>query len=245
MKKKVLALLMVALLMMAVLTSCVKAEVDIRINIVGQISARMLLVFENNENGEPSLKAEDVLKGLRPTIIDELKEKGFTVTEYNQDGYSGLLIENKNVDVNKLNFDDTSSDPGSSTSSDINNYFTVKMEGDRIVLDVSLAFLSNYASLLDSAKTQIEEKGGYARASITTPFKPANHNADEVTNNGKTLTWNAFMLGSKESIHVEYSIVPLVFIGVGVLAGVAAVVVGTVFIVKAVKKKKVNTASAQ
>ncbi|MCR5457884.1 MAG: hypothetical protein K6F14_07390 [Clostridiales bacterium] len=237
MKKKVLALLMVALLMMAVLTSCVKAEVDIRINIVGQISARMLLVFENKENGEPSVKAEDVLKGLRPTIIDELKEKGFTVTEYNQDGYSGLLIENNNVDINNLQFDDDSSQTEKIE-------VTFKMEGDRLVLDIPLSFLSNYASLLDSAKTQIEEKGGYARASITTPFKPANHNADEVTNNGKTLTWNAFMLGSKESIHVEYSIVPLILIGVGVLAGVAAVVVGTVFIVKAVKKKKVATAGA-
>lgn len=234
MKKKILAALLATLIMMAILTGCMKAEMDVSINLIGQISARILLVFENGEDGTPAVKAEDVLKMISTTLLDDLKEQGFTVTEYNQDGYSGLLIENKKVDTSKMNFEGEQQID-----------YSVTVENGKLVADIPLAFINNYAIYLDQAKEQITEKGGYARISLTAPIKPASHNADEVSKNGRTLSWDLFKTTEKESLHVEYSIVTFALIWVGIVGGVAAVVVGTVLVIKAVTKKKKLSAAPQ
>lgn len=235
MKKKIVALLMATLLIMIVLSSCFKAEVDVRINLLGQISARIMLITADQEDGSPSVNVETLLKALSPTIIDDLKERGFTVTEYHQDGYTGLVIENKNVDLNKMEFEGEQKVD-----------YSIKMEGDKVIFDLPLTFLGEYSaylSQLEALKPQIEEKGGYARASFTAPIKPASHNADEVSKNGKTLTWDLFQIANKESIHVEYSVIPLALIAVGILAGVSAIVVGIVLIAKVVKRNKLANSS--
>ena len=72
MKKKILAALLATLIMMAILTGCMKAEMDVSINLIGQISARILLVFENGEDGTPAVKAEDVLEMINTTLLDNV-----------------------------------------------------------------------------------------------------------------------------------------------------------------------------
>ena len=137
MKKKIVALLMATLLIMIVLSSCFRAEVDVRINLLGQISARIMLVSADQEDGSPSGNVETILKALSPTIIDDLKERGFTVTEYHQDGYTGLVIENKNVDLKKMDFEGEKKVD-----------YSIKMEGDKVILDLPLTFLGEYSSYL-------------------------------------------------------------------------------------------------
>lgn len=232
MKKKILALLIVTSLLMIVATGCFKADVDVRVNLLGQVSVKALLIVANNEDGTPMMDVKAMLNMASPTLLDDLQERGFTVTDYNQDGYTGLVIENKNIDWDKMKFEGDNQPQVD---------FTLKLEGDKIIFDLPLTFLSDYSVYLEgieNAKGQIEEKGGYAKLSFTAPFKPANHNADDVSEDGKTISWNAFLIKSKESLHVEYSIVPLALIAGGVLVGIAAVVVGTVVIVKVAKKKK-------
>ena len=228
MKTKIFSLLAAALVLLSVLTGCIKAEADVKVNLLGQISIQILFAIYS-ESDEPI----DIESALPPEYLDALTKNGFTTTSYHQDHFSGILLENKNFDPNNIQKGEEGTGP------DISFEPRFAVENGRVVVDLPFESLGSYLAMAASAKPSVEEKGGDIVIRLTAPIKPADHNANKTANGGKTLIWDLTETEDRTSIHFEYSIASFALIWGAILLGsVLVIVVAAVVLVKALKKKK-------
>ena len=155
------------------------------------------------------------------------ESSGFVGERYQEEDYKGYTYTKNVGDIDSITADEADFDV-------TNNY-----------LDISESKLfikngNNYVSKI--VFTPAEETDGYQIDSnitftVTLPNKPISHNADSVSEDGKTLTWN-LTTNSQQAIDFEFSFLnlPLIIAISGVCLLVIIVVI--VLVVKGKKRSK-------
>jgi hypothetical protein len=171
---------------------------------------------------------------LSPEEIAELEADGFTYEVYEQDGYKGYIIKGENKPLEEI-FSETGA-----TGID-ENEFVITKNGSSYVIEWTV-FDEEEDSEVGEIAEYFEPYGGYMQFVLTLPEPAGENNATEVSEDGKTLTWNLLTLNG-ENVHVEFEL-PQASSGGGSGAIIAIIVAVLAVIVVAVlisRKKKAAT----
>ena len=220
--KRILALILVMVCSM-IMTGCIRFSTTVEVKKNGKADISMVVAYQSSMGGD-SQSDEDIKK---------LEEEGWKYTDYNQDGYTGYEFVKKNVDLKELAKEMQSN--GSADDMNVDQFQITKHGSDyKIVWDImnntddedgaSTEDYSMYSDTLASA-------GGYMKFILKLPYKPKNHNATEVSEDGKTLTWDLMKMQKGDKIEVEFNLfnwTPIVICLIAILV-ILAGVVGFIF----------------
>ena len=229
--KKVVNALLISVLCMFCLTGCMRFNTSVTVKPNGKFDISMLYaVMDMTDSDSEAFSEED---------LQEYIDEGWTVEEYNQDNYYGIILSKENASMEELidTVEDTQSDLSSEASS-----FNISREGLKYVIDWQV-FSPEEAQEMAAYKTYFAMYGGYMSMSITLPVKPTSSNATFVSEDGKTLEWDLLNLGIDQRVHVEFSLINKGLI-IGICVAVAVVLLLIIFLVAKASKKKKAAAQA-
>ena len=237
---KVLGLLLVMLLF----SGCMKSSIEMKINSDKSMDYSMIIGIDKsaqsalqNLGGEQSQQA-DVSSMFSEEDKKKAQEKGFTVTDYEDDIFKGYKITKSFKSI-----DDLSSE--NEMSSDIN----LASEGDKKIFVVKKGFLKDtYIAKLDynnskeslSSVSQYKDNKDYAEYfknldvsfNLTLPSNSKSNNATSV--DGKNLKWD-FTKFDKDKIEFEFEMYhtsSIIILAGGILALIAIVICVIVLLTK-------------
>ena len=240
MKKKILAC--VAVLIAVMLTGCMRVSVGIDIKEDGKADVSMLYaVADELMNMGLEEDEEPESTGLDEEEVKKLQEEGWTYSEYVEDGFSGYMIKKSGVEINAIGSEFSTAEDGTGLGSED---FVIKENDGVYTIDWKVlsgdeaSESTEYAEYFDMYK-------GYMNLVITLPEAAINSNASEVSEDGKTLTWNLLTMG-EDAAHVEFklpskggSMMVVLIVAIVVIALIIVLLV--VFIArKSAKKNKVE-----
>ncbi len=261
--KKKLAVLLV-LMMVFVFSGCMRMSVDLDIHEDGTADFSMLYAMMtdmdsmmgdldlgddsdwsdedydwSDEDLSEDIATEEDSTALSPEEIAELEAEGFTYEVYEQDGYKGYIIKGENKPLEEI-FSETGA-----TGVD-SNEFVITKNGSSYAIDWTV-FDEEEDSEIGEVADYIEPYDGYMQFVLTLPQPAGANNATEVSEDGKTLTWNLLTLNG-ENVHVEFELPAKAAGGstaliVLVIAAVIAVIIVAVVLTR--KKKPVEAQSTE
>jgi len=227
-RKHGLRAIMVLVICAFCLTGCMRFNTTVTVKSNGKLDVSMLYaMMDMSDYGYDADSMTD-------TQMQEYKDQGWDVEEYNQDGFKGYILSKKDITANELesSMEDTQSELSGEASS-----IKFTKQGLKYVLDWQV-FDRNQGEQLSAYKNYFTMSGGYMKITVNLPVKPSDSNATYVSNDGKTLEWDLLNLGPEQSIHLEFTLVNIWLI-IGLCAAAAVVVIGIVLaIVLSSKKKK-------
>ncbi len=225
---KKLRVLLVSLICIFCLTGCVRFNTTVTVKNNGKMDVSMLYAMMDMSDygfGDDVISESDV---------QEYKDDGWDVEEYNQDGFRGYIISKK--DVSASEFSSAVDDTETEFSEGLNSLSFTK-DGLKYVLDWKL-FDDEEGEQITAYKNFFTMSGGYMKLTVTLPVEPSASNATSVSEDGKTLEWDLLNLGPDQSIHLEFSLINIWLI-VGICAAILAVLVVIILalVISAQKKK--------
>ena len=189
------------------------------------------------------------------------KQDGWEVTDYSRDGYMGICL------YKKLPFDEAFTDdvPGGSDGEDgdsgddgddLNELKTLRFtpQGDKYTLTWDMyADFERIAGgngleevTMEEFLKQMEDENGSAYFTVKIPRKALNHDAHNVSDNGKVYQWDLRKLGPGETIKIQFELkdnTPL-YIRIAIIAAIVILVIGLIvggiFLVRHLKAKKIK-----
>jgi len=202
---KRLSKIITMLLVVFLVTGCVRRKINMNISRNGEIELTAIIAYADSAN--MTVSESDKAK---------YKSNGFKVEDYNQDEYKGVKISKKF----KI----------SEVSSDSEVKFSLKdlEETAKPIMFQKIGNKKYKANFVLDTRTSDGQSGSGVDISytVTLPNKPISHNANSV--DGNTLTWTAD-LGEEKAINYEFSLggisTSLIIIGIIVVAAVAIVIV--------------------
>ena len=152
---------------------------------------------------------------------------GFTQERYQEGEFKGYTLAKK---IN--NIDDITS---SSANFDLSNDFLQVSESKLFVKDGN-NYISKitFGSTEDSQEYQVDSDITFT---VTLPNKPISHNADSVSSDGKTLTWNLSMT-SQKAIEFEFNFNSFPLIPVIIGAAILLIIIIIIIVIKGKKGPK-------
>ena len=226
--KKIRALL-VALVSVVCLTGCMRFNTTVTVKNNGKLDVTMLYaMMDMSDYGYDE-------GAITESQMQEYKDQGWEVEEYNQDGFKGYTLSKKDITANELgsSMKDTQSELSGESSS-----INFSKQGLKYTLDWKV-FDREQGEQISAYKNYFTMSGGYMKITVNLPVKPSASNATYVSEDGKTLEWDLLNLGPEQNIHLEFVLINIwLIVGLCVLAFliVAAVVVA---IVVSSKKRKI------
>lgn len=226
-KRRKLMISLAALLVccMVLMTGCVRYDAQVSVKLSGKADVSVLLASSDDlsEAGDSA--------GIETDSKQEYEEDGWTVTDYKEEGYTGLILSKKNVDLTGL--DDVLND---SVSENLD--IKVKKDGFKYTLDVLLSDEDDGDESFDPRQilSYIEKADGYMMFSVNLPVKAGANNATTVSEDGKSLTWN-LLQAETQNIHLEFTMLSISTILI-IAGAVLAVLVILILLLKLKKKKK-------
>ena len=226
--KKIRALL-VALVSVVCLTGCMRFNTTVTVKNDGKLDVTMLYaMMDMSDYGYDE-------GAITESQMQEYKDQGWEVEEYNQDGFKGYTLSKKDITANELgsSMKDTQSELSGESSS-----INFSKQGLKYTLDWKV-FDREQGEQISAYKNYFTMSGGYMKITVNLPVKPSASNATYVSEDGKTLEWDLLNLGPEQNIHLEFVLINIwLIVGLCVLAFliVAAVVVA---IVVSSKKRKI------
>ena len=217
--KKIAAMALAICLLLTMLTGCLKIEISINVKKDGTADVAMIYAMETDmlEEGESAMNEEEVA---------EYEEQGWTVEEYNEDGYSGVLLKKTNVD-----FSETELLEGSSGS--------VRKEGNTCIIDLDVFGGEDSGDFAETA-SWLKSAGASFVVRMTLPVKADKHNATTVSADGKTLEWDILEMDGTEPLHVEFTAGG----GMGKIIGIIAAVIVALLVILGITKSRGKSAPA-
>ncbi len=250
--KKKLAILLV-LMMVFVFSGCMRVNMQLNVHDDGTGDLSMLYavytamddMLDDMEDPESTdeysdditddaEQAENSVK-LAQEDIDALEAQGYQYEEYSKDGYEGYTIKTENMDLTKLF-------SGTEITGVDDSEFVITKNGTQYTIDW-VAFNDSESSEIDSVKEYFDSYDGYMRFVLTLPVAAGENNASEVTDGGKTLTWNLLDING-ESVHAEFEL-PEAGNGspsTALIALVIAAIIVVIAVVIVLTRKKPNAA---
>ena len=224
--RKVKSILVVVLILIIplLLTGCLKGDFHVKINRDGSADLNYKIGFNSYlismlESADDS--DEDIIESLKKDLEDE----GFEVTYYKENDISGVIAKKHQESLDDLSIDifqqnltaETNGSEANAAEIDSNiNKITVNkgfFQNEYIVkANFDLTSMQTENNNSEGTEGDTNQLGkGIADAMLnqidlnfilTLPVKPENHNASQVTNEGKTLTWN-LKPGANNEVKVE------------------------------------------
>lgn len=160
-------------------------------------------------------------------VKKEAEENGWEYEDYDKDNYKGYILTKRDVDLENLSEAVANKDMASSFPTD---KFTVKKNGSKYTLLWDLSDIYK-----DEETTQgfdyLASSGGYAKFVLKLPKEPISTNAQEISDDGKTLTWNLVNLGEDRTVEATFQLKSWgPYIGLIAIAGLA-VILGVVSVI--------------
>ena len=232
--KKILVCLL-SLFVIGCLAGCMRFDATIEIQKNGKANLEMIYAALADVGGESTTSGDEL-----DDTMQELEEKGWKCEKYDQDGYLGfkarmedLSLEDaaSNMGGAEEGLELGSSDSPISITKDGSNYtFDWKALGDADDEGTEDEDTSQY-------KTYFDQYNGYMRFNLKLPYKPKEHNAHQVSEDGKTLTWNLLEMKKGDSIHVVFSLSNWTPLIIGLIIALV-VIIGIIVAVILMNKKK-------
>ncbi len=194
MKRLKLFLLMLVII---ITSGCARINYNMSISLFKKMDISLLYSFDKE-----LLKEENLLEKYTDVIDkDKLEILGYTVTDYNEDGYKGFRA---NLKVNSI--DNVSKED----EVDINIIDTLQIAKEKIYyFQVKKSFFKNTYRATYRINDYNNNDGNSDNANVifelNLPMKALDNNATEVTNDGKTLSWDYNKLSDKK-IEFEFEI---------------------------------------
>lgn len=216
-----------ALLLIMCLSGCIRYNTTLDIKPNGKADITMIFAYSISADEEPDMDED--------TLADMVKE-GWKYKEYSEDNFKGYILTKENVDILDLkkSLHGTYMDMDHTTAN-----FEITKDGSKYTLDWKV-FDGDQSSEIISIKEMLKMSDGYMTFVIKLPTKPINSNATNVSDDGKTLTWDLTSLDSTQTIHVEFRLLNMSLI-IGLIAGgLVLIAVIALIIVLIVKNKKMK-----
>ena len=225
MKKIYLTLL--CILFVLGLSGCMRFETEFDVDSSGK--ADISMVYAMMSTGE-DMSGADLTEGM-----DEMKEAGWEVEEYNEDGYVGFKCVKKGVDLSEAG---AAMQGAEGTVELQEGGLVVTKDGDNYTIDWDVMGDSSSAEMAQY-KDYFAQYGGYLRVVFKLPNGAKNHNATTAENGGKTLTWDLLEM-SDQNIHLEFSLSIIGTIIKWVIIGLVAIalIIAIIIIIKKLQAKK-------
>jgi len=238
MKKRILAC--VAVLIAVMLTGCMRVSVGIDIKEDGKADVSMLyaasdeLMSMGSDDGE---EPESV--ALSEEEIKKLNDEGWSYNAYAEEGFSGYVIKKSDVEINAIGNEFAEAEDGTGLGSDD---FVIK-ENDGVYTIDWKVLSGEEASETGEYAEYFNMYNGYMKLVITLPEAAINSNASEVSEDGKTLTWDLLTMG-EDAAHVEFKLPSkggsiMTGLIVAIVVIVLIIVLLVIFIVRKSAKKNV------
>ncbi|MTI94564.1 MAG: DUF3153 domain-containing protein [Firmicutes bacterium] len=222
MRKLLISLLLAGMILMS---GCFDAEFHLTVNRDGSGDFSYQLGFDRDFLAMMESEGEDPLAEM----AIEAEADGFTVTRYEDDDYVGIRATQHLPQI---------------TAEDLDVFDEASTQGDGLVVEESL-FRSHYRFQADMNMEGMGEDEEFGqmmlnqmnfRFTITLPVKPDSHNADSVSEDGKTLTWN-LRPGQANPINLEASVPNIVFIAI-LGAGAALLLIGLIVLIVVLRRRR-------
>lgn len=220
---KKLKLFLVGLILLGA-TGCMRVNSNMTINkdksmdldIVTAVSNELMKALESEGESENTFKVSDDDK-------KKAEESGYTISEYNKDNYQGIELK-KHIS----NIDDISTEKKITGKLDAVTTSGETKEGSKYLFTVKKGLIKNkYIATIDSSNEKDtsktvndydlseEEKKEYEalmktmeiKFNVTLPNKPLSSNATDISNDGKTLTWDFLKNANINKIEFTFELV--------------------------------------
>ena len=226
-KNKLLIVMMICLFCF---TGCMRFNTTIQIKSNGKADVSMLIAAKS-----------DAGSGQNATdSYDDLKNKGWEVESYNEDGYVGMLCTKKNLELEDLGEQMGTSEEDTMIMD--SNDFKITKKG------LVYSFDWDYQGADEEADSEyvksIENAGGYMTFTLKVPMKAKSSNATTVSDGGRTLEWNLLALKPEEGIHAEFVVInwPIV---IAIIIGIVLIIAIIVTLIKSSNNNKIPVAQYQ
>ncbi len=228
-KLRRLALLLVSILCLSLMSGCMRYSTTIDVKKNGTADLTMVVAVYDTSNLDDSSDSSDIADEDSEDM-KKLEDQGWDVELYQKDGYIGYTCSKKGIKLQDIAKEMQQSE---SDDADINvENFKVKKNGSTYTVDWQIYDEENTDEMAEY-KDSLSSYGGYINVVVSLPYKPKNHNATSVSEDGKTLTWNLLEMDRTEPIHVEFSLFNWgLIIGIIVAVLVVAIAVIVFFILR-------------
>ena len=265
MKKRILACL--AVLVAVMLTGCMRVSVGMDIKADGTTDISLLYAmsdellnfdmddedFDDEDSDDEDSDDEDDVEDTEedPTSLSEdqikdLENRGWTYEKYAEDGFTGYVIKKAGVALNEVGNEFSGAEGSTGLGSDT---FTLNETDGTYTLDWKVLGSEEASESAEYAE-YFTQFNGYMKLVITLPEAPINSNATEVSEDGKTLTWDLLTM-TDPNAHVEFKLPSsggsssIIFIVIAVVAIIAIILVIVLLARKSAAKNKVEDVPAQ
>ena len=222
--KKVLSLAIIMIMMLIVLTGCVNVNYEITLNKDGSADVAYIYGIEKSALQQMGTTAESMTEEMKKNA----EESEYTIEAYSDDTMEGFKASKHVENLSDISLSEAFGEENVTDSEE--NQFKVEKKGLKSVYSQNANI--DLSSMDTSTASMVTMK-----YTVNLPTAVGENNADEVSNDNKTLTWN-LEAGAVNEINFEASSsIPVVTIIV--IAIIAIVVIGAIVIlVKKLKKNK-------
>jgi hypothetical protein len=226
---KIIRSLLTIVAVLILLTGCVKADYHITLQSDGSATIDYLLAIDKMALATSS--QSDPFADLR----SKAKQDGYLVLDYEDETHKGLRMRKTIADVEGAKFSTLNNElfeqVNDLTLTTERSLLTRELQIDT-VLDLRNQQQDLISSLMSSAfYTQADIK-----LRVTLPIKPKSHNASQMSDDGKTLTWD-IMLGQTNPLQLNV-VIPNVWTISFIAGGLLLIGVGSFVLWLILRRKK-------
>ena len=240
--KRFLYLMVLSVICVFIISGCARVNYTFEIKNNGKVDISVLMAVGANVMSQYSEEGVDSSDIISEEKREEFKRDGWECEPYSEDGFTGYRLIKTDVDISELS--DTVERELLSGEGNVQSEMSAQadslniiQDGNMYILDWNMKSDEQSGYKLSDYRSYFESMGGYATIVIRLPEKPLESNATEVSDDGKTLTWNILNPGT-DSIYLKYDAGDSVLIVVIVI--VVIIFIGLLILMLAIKRKKRN-----
>jgi hypothetical protein len=211
-----------------ILTGCVKADYHITLQSNGSATIDYLLAVDKLVLATSS--QSDPFADLRTKAIQD----GYLVIDYEDETHEGLRMRKTISDVEGAKFS-TLNNELFDQADDLTLTTQRSLLTREFQIDTVLDLRNQQQDLFSSVMSSAMYSQADIKLRVTLPITPKSHNANQVSEDGKTLTWN-IMLGQANPLQLNV-VIPNLWT-IGLIAGVVILLIMSVLIVWLIIRNK-------
>lgn len=223
--KKVLSLIAVMAILLVALTGCVSVNYEVTLNKDGTADVAYIYGFEKEMLEQLGASAEDMTSDMKANA----ETSNYQIEAYSDDKVEGFKAKKHIENLSELSLEDAFGSENVKDSEE--NQIKIEKKGLKTVY-------SQNASIDLSGMDESTESMVIIKYIIKLPVKVGENNASEVSEDGKTLTWN-LKAGETNEISFEAEsnyLTTIIMISIAILLVIIILIV--VFLNKGKKNKK-------
>lgn len=223
--RKVLSLIAVMAILLVALTGCVSVNYEVTLNKDGTADVAYIYGFEKEMLEQLGASAEDMTSDMKANA----ETSNYQIEAYSDDKIEGFKAKKHIENLSELSLEDAFGSENVKDSEE--NKIKIEKKGSKTVY-------SQNASIDLSEMDESTESMVTMKYVIKLPVKVGENNASEVSEDGKTLTWN-LKAGETNEISFEAEsnyLTTIIMISIAVLLVIIILIV--VFLNKGKKNKK-------